>query len=255
MNHLVFRTILWLFGTINISSTFGQDNSVSDSLSFQFKKKTAILSAKTYLDKKFSNKEISKQFIADSVFSLIICGDYKIFFNSKSIYCLPVRFEIAFHIILNGGSSWGTLPSHLFLPVDSSFTVLADSLQNEWRHGFFDAWEKVISNKYKVNYSDVLQFAKNKNLQDYTIDFSFEAKRKSNFKFYWFVTEDSVLYRINPATGAVKMKKLSPVKTFEDVSYAANMSIAAIWAGQCNISNSKKFSFSSRHDIINLAIE
>ena len=33
------------------------------------------------------------------------------------------------------------------------------------------------------------------------------------------------------------------------------MSIAAIWVGQCNISSSKKFSFSSRLDITNLAIE
>ena len=224
LNYFFLRILLCFLSIINFLSAFSQDTKVSDSLSLLSKKNIAISSAKAYLDNKFSDKEISKQFIADSVFSLIICEDYKTFFNSNSVYCPPDGFEIAFHVVLKGTSSRDTLHSHLFLPIGSSFSILTDSLEEQWRQGFFEAWEKVISNKYKVNYSDVLQFAKEKNLHDYVIDFSFEKKSKRNFEFYWFVTEGAVLYRINPKTGAVKMKKLRPLKVHEDVSYAANSS-------------------------------
>lgn len=64
----------------------------------------------------------------------------------------------------------------------------------------------------------MLLFAKQKGLRNYSIDFWYETRRKDNYKFYWFVTETdkkesySVLYRINPETGAVKVKKLLPLK-------------------------------------------
>jgi hypothetical protein len=224
LNHSFFRTLLFFLSIINLLPAFGQENKISDSLSFLSKKNTAIRSAKTYLENKFLDKQISNQFIADPLSSVIVCDDYKTFFNSYSAYCPPVGFEIAFHVVLKGASSWDTLHSHLFLPINSSFSVLKDSLEEQWQHGFFEAWEKVISNKYKVNYSDVLHFAKEKNLHDYGLDFSFEKKSKRNFKFYWFVTEGSVLYRINPQSGAVKMKKMLSLKVPEDVSKGANSS-------------------------------
>jgi hypothetical protein len=196
------------------------------------KKNAAIRSAKKYLERKFSNQETSKHFVADSTSSFIVCDYYKTFFSSTSAYCSPVGFEIAFHVVLNGEDSSSMLQSHLFLPVDSSFVVVADSLEDVWRHGFFEAWENVISNKYKVNYRDVLQFAKEKNLHNYEIDFWFKKKSKRTFKFFWFITEGSVLYRINPQSGTVRLKKLLPVKLFEDVSYAANRRFAAMLADE-----------------------
>ena len=230
LNYSLFRIFLCFLSITNFPSAFGQANTVSDNVSLLSKKNKAINSAQSYLGNKFSDKVISKHFIPDSNFSLLVCDDYKTFFNSNSVYCLPVGFEIAFHVVLNGGSSWDTLHSHLFLPIDSSFSVIADSLQDEWHHGFFEAWEKIISNRYKVNYRDVLQLAKEKNWHDYGIDFWFEKKGKHNFKFYWFVTESSALYRINPQSGAIKMSKLPPLKKLEDVSYAANTGIYAIGA-------------------------
>jgi hypothetical protein len=219
------RIILYLFSVINLSRAFSQDNTDIDSRIVIQKQNTAIRSAKVYLDSKFSNKEISQYFIADSIFSIIECDDYKTFFNSKSAYCLPVGFEIAFHVILNRENSWDTLHSHLFLSVDSSFSVLTDSIQDEWLNDFFDAWKKIILNKYKVNYNNVLQFIKEKNMKNYSIDFYYETRPEHSYKFYWFVTEKkkkkkanrSVLYRINPETGAVKVKKLLPLKKAEDV--------------------------------------
>lgn len=218
LNHFLFRTFLCFLSITNFPSAFGQSNTVFDKISLLSKKTKAINSAKTYLDKRFPDKVISKHFIPDSIFSLLVYDDYKTFFSSNSVYCQPVGFEIAFCVVVNGGGSLDTLHSHLFLPIDSSFSVVANSLQDEWHHDFFEAWEKVISNKYKVNYSDVLQMAKEKNWHGYEIDFWFEKKGKHNFKFYWFVTEGSTLYRINPKSGAMKIRKLFPLKKLEDVS-------------------------------------
>lgn len=226
------RILLCLFSVLRISFAFSQENGFTDSYSIEIKKNAAIRSAKRYLESEFFNKEISQHFVADSTSSYIVCDDYKTYFSSTSAYCPPVGFEIAFHVALNGEGSSSMLQSHLFLPVDSSFAVLTDSLEDVWRHGFFEAWEKVISNKYKVNYRDVLQFAKEKNLYNYEIDFWFERRSKRTFKFYWFVTEGSSLYRINPKSGAVRVKKLLPLKVPEDVSYAANRRFAAIQADE-----------------------
>jgi len=213
------RILSCLLCVLSVSFASSQDDSFTDSYSVEIKKNAAIRSAKRYLESKFSNKEISQHFVADSTSSYIVCDDYKTYFSSTSAYCPPIGFEIAFNVALNGEGSSSMLQSHLFLPVDSSFTILADSLEDVWRHGFFEAWENVISNKYKVNYSDVLEFVREKNLHDYGINFSFEKKSKRNFKFYWFVTEGSVLYRINPQSGAVRVKKLRLLKVTEDVSY------------------------------------
>jgi hypothetical protein len=228
----VSRILLCLLCVLSVSFAFSQDNTFTDSYSVEIKKNAAIRSAKRYLESKFSNKEISQHFVADSTSSYIVCDDYKTYFSSTSAYCRPVGFEIAFDVNLNSEGYSSMLQSHLFLPVDSSFTILADSLEDVWRNGFFEAWEKVISNKYKFNYSDVLEFAREKNLHDYGIDFSFEKKSKRNFKFYWFVTEGSVLYRINPQSRAVSVKKLRPLKVTEDVSYAANKRFATMLADE-----------------------
>ena len=212
LNNSFFGILLCFLSIINLNSAFGQGNAVSDSATLILKKNKAIRSAYTYLDNRFSDKAISKHFIPDSIFSLLVCEDYKTFFSSNSVYCPPVGFEISFHVAINDESAYDTLDSHLFLSIDSSFTVVADSLQHEWHHGYFEAWGKIISNKYKVNYRDVMNFAKEKNLNHYSIDFAFEKKGKHNFKFYWFVSEGLIIYRIDPQSGAVKMKKLLPLK-------------------------------------------
>jgi hypothetical protein len=215
-----FRIIACFLSIFYFQSAFGQDNIVSTNLSNQLKKNAAIHSAKGYVENKFSNKEISKHFIADSTSSLILCDDYKTFFNSNLIDCTPVGFEIKFYVVLKREHSWDTLNSHLFLPMDNSFTVLAKILEVEWHNGFFEAWEKVFSNKYKFNYRNVLQFAQQKHLKNYWIDFSFVKKHKQNFTFYWFISDSRIMYRINPESGIMKKIKLKTIKALdEEIKY------------------------------------
>lgn len=202
-----------------MSFASGQTNSFTDSYSIDFKRNAAIGSAKKYLESRFSDKRIAQYFVADSTSSYIVCDNYKTYFSSTSAYCRPVGFEIAFNVALKGVGFSSVLQSHLFLPVDSSFTILEDSLEEVWRHGYFDAWENVISNKYKFNFNDVLEFARENNLKDFEADFSYEKKSKHSFKFYWFVTEGAIRYRIDPISGAVRKRKLISVKTPGDISY------------------------------------
>lgn len=205
-----------------VSFASGQTGNFTDSYSIDFKKNAAIGSAKSYLESRFSDKRIAQYFVADSTSSYIVCDNYKTYFSSTSAYCRPVGFEIAFNVALKGEGFSSVLPTHLFLPVDSSFTILADSLEEAWRHGYFDAWENVISNKYKFNFSDILQFASENNLKDYEVDFSFEKRSKHRFKFYWYVTEGAIRYRIDPKSGAVRKRTLIPVKTPGEFSYTVN---------------------------------
>jgi hypothetical protein len=150
LNPPISRILLCLFSVLTASFALGQSNIIFDNYSFELKKHAAINSAKRYLENKFSNKEISQHFVADSTSSIVVCDGYKTFF-SPPLFCPAVGFEIAFHVALNCQGSSARFRSHLFLPVDSSLNVLADSLDDVWRRGFLEAWEKLITNKYKVN--------------------------------------------------------------------------------------------------------
>ena len=190
-------------------------------------KKSAVLSAKNYIAARLLDKQLVNRFIADSGASLIIFDDYKTFFNTNAVWSLPVGYEIAFHVVLETSSSWDTLHTYLFLPLDSSFRF-KESLAYMWHHDLFEAWVKVISNKYKVNYTEVLQFARKKRLQHYSIDFGHEELNyRTNSKIFWFVmatvgknrNKRTFFYRINPETGDIKVnvKKVLPIKLPKDV--------------------------------------
>ena len=86
LNYSLFRIFLCFLSITNFPSAFGQANTVSDNVSLLSKKNKAINSAQSYLGNKFSDKVISKHFIPDSNFSLLVCDDYKTFFNSNSVY-------------------------------------------------------------------------------------------------------------------------------------------------------------------------
>ena len=186
-----------------------------DSTTYESKKLTSIHSANDYIEATLLNKQLAGRFIADSNNSLIICEDYKTFFSSKSVRCLPFGYHIKFLILLENKNVWDTVNANLFLTLDSSYTKSHDSLQDKWHDNLLFAWEKVISKKYKVNYSEVLEFLKLKKLQDYYIDFGYEDYiYNANGKIYWYVTaanvknnEQTLFYRINPETGKVKLKK------------------------------------------------
>jgi hypothetical protein len=218
--------ILCLFCLSFFLKAKGQNSSAIPETSFLVRiKESAIHSGNSYIEMKLYNKQMAKQFIADSNFSLIICDDYKTFFSTNAVWCSPVGYEVAFHVVLETNTNRDTLHTHLFLPLDSSFKVNTP-VADMWHDDLLRAWEMVISNKHKVNYPEVLQFAKRKKLNQFSIDFGYEgAGYKSNSRIYWFVTsidrekknKHPFLYRINPKTGAVKRIKLRPLKLPKEV--------------------------------------
>jgi hypothetical protein len=197
-----------------------------DNSSIARMKASAIHSANAYLEARLSNKQLTKWFIADSSSSLIICNDYKTFFNASAVCSSPIGYEIAFHVVLETKSNRDTLHTNLFLPLDSSFRP-KDTVTDMWHDSLLGCWENVILNKYKVNYAEILLFIRQRGLHQYSIDFGYEGSGyKPNSKIFWFVTaadkgkknSHPFLYRIDPRTGAVKVKKLLPVKLQKDVS-------------------------------------
>lgn len=225
MNQTFLRIIASLLSIVSFINVFSQDLSrVPESATLARRKEAAIHSANNYVEAKLLNKLVAKRFVADSNSSLIVCDDYKTFFNTSVVYCSPVGYEIAFRVLLENGDSWDTLHTNLFLPLDSSFTMLNDSSADMWHDELLSAWEKVITKKFRVNYAEVLQFVTQKKLQEYSIDFGYEESGyRPKSKIYWFVTipkgEHSFLYRIDPETRAVKVKKLLPVTLAKDVSF------------------------------------
>jgi hypothetical protein len=179
---------------------------IEDTLLFLNKKNSAITLAQNYLNKKFANFEISKHFFVDSAFSLVICEDYKTFFSSNTVYCLPRGFEIKFDILVSKKNNLDTISGNLFIPVDSSFNILENSLKDEYPEIFFKAWGKVIQKKYKINYEDVLKIAAKKEISDYYIQFISEKPKSKNF--FWLLTSGPNQFRINPLNGHIKLKKL-----------------------------------------------
>jgi hypothetical protein len=201
-----------------------QSNYTLDTSAITRMKASAIHSANDYLEARLLNKQLAKRFIADSSSSLIVFDDYKTFFNTNAVWSLPVGYEIAFHVVLQTSTGWDTLHTNLFLPLDSSFRF-KDSATDMWHDSLLRAWEKVISNKYKVNFAEILQHVRQKGLHQYSISFGYEGSGyKSNSKIFWFVTagdgkkksSHSYLHQIDPKTGMVKVKRLLPVKLPKD---------------------------------------
>ena len=220
MNLILRRIVLCLLTTVYIIRASCQGFSTDpDSTTYESKKLTSIHSANHYIEATILNKQLAGRFIVDSNNSLIICEDYKTFFSSITVRCLPFGYHIKFLILLENKNVWDTVNANLFLSLDSSYAKSHDTLQDMWSDKLLLAWEKVISNKFKINYSEILEFIKRKKLQDYYIDFGYEDySYNGKDKIYWYVisadeknNEQTLLYRINPKTGKVKVKKLKPI--------------------------------------------
>lgn len=218
---IIYTLVIW--GTLNSTIAFCQANTASLLDSSKIKQRDlAISSAIAFLNSKFLNKEVSSHFIADSNFSMIVCEDYKTFFNTN-VHCKPKGYDISFHVVLSNKKMFDTIYSNIFIPLDSSYTVQSDMLADMNYNDMLTIWEKIILNKYMFNYSDVRQFIKQKGLKNYSIDIMKETnKRKQNALFYWIVTCDSkddratgVLYSINPNTGQIKRKILPKERKIE----------------------------------------
>jgi hypothetical protein len=219
LNHFILKNILCLFCVISFTKAISQNLSTgADSPTLIIKKEAAIRAANLYMKASLSNKQLALQFLADSTSSLIICDDYKTLFSSTTVYCSPVGYEIGLLVLLESRYGWDTLHTNMYLPLDSSLAVVSSSFAGLWHEGYLNAWEKVISNQFKVGYSDVLRFIRNKRQQQYNIDFGYEnLNYRQGGKPYWFVAAGSLLYRIDPITGKIKVRKLLPVKVRKDV--------------------------------------
>jgi thiol-disulfide isomerase/thioredoxin len=163
-----------------------------------------IRSAKAFMEN-FSDKEIAKRFIVKPELSMILC-EKKIHRYNEYVDCVPEAYQIAFQITLKEKqTAQDSLPYIFSMPLDKNLLVAKDSL---WQKSFFISWEKLISRTYRFNYSDLMDFIRQKGLRP---SISFEAEVNAPYKFYWFLNSIpdkngnmSLLYQIDPETGVIK---------------------------------------------------